>query len=651
VTAHLHNKNSWHLAGDEIELTPGIQPGEMPRDHSLAIVGVGPKGLYCLERLLAEVNAHPLRRPLQIHLFNRSAYFGVSPIYDPEQPEYILVNVSVGEIDLWTATDPPIVAGRGLSFVDWYQKTVQPDSPLTGDEYLSRAVVGRYLIDGFRRLLGSLPPGVSVSCHVGEVVDIRAEGRTYLLKFAAAGGPTEEIRSDKILLATGHSRPIPRDTEKHYQAFAGRHRGVSFIPFVYPVVKTMGAIPAGARVAMNGVGLTFIDAVLELTEGRGGRFARSADMSLSYTASGEEPLSIIPFCRSGLPMAPKANDLPALMRPLTFFTQKALSELRIKKGGEKLDLVRDLWPLFELEMELHYYRVAMGEGEERSKLESCGNDERALRRVIDSYLRANPSQERFDYRQALDPVGERRFSNGREFNSFVERYMEQEIARARLGQGGCGVKAATDIWYEVRKELGSVLKFGGLTPESHRKLIEYYFPRFKRIVFGPPTINIEKLLALVRAGLLDFSVARNPRVLCNESDGCFELRCDEIPNAVVRAEILVDARYPSSNILSDASPLYRNLQRRGIVRAFENRSLNPEISGYCPGAIDMTEGSNFVVDGEGVGNEDISVIGIPTEGNLVGNKTIARGDYPGTWAAEVVRQLRCRDQALEEVRL
>jgi hypothetical protein len=617
----------------------------------VAIVGLGPKGLYCLERLLAEFNASSLRQPLDIHLFNRSPYFGASPIYDPEQPEYILVNVSVGEIDLWTATDPPTVGGRGLSFVDWYRETVQPDSPLTGDEYLSRAVVGRYLIDGFCRLLGNLPLGVSVYCHVGEVVDIREEGRSYQVKFAAKGGPAEEIRSDKILLATGHSQRLPTVTEKHYQAFAGRHPGVSFIPFVYPVVKVMSAIPTGARVALNGVGLTFIDAVLELTEGRGGRFTRSADMSLSYTASCKEPLSIIPFCRTGLPMTPKANDLPPLMRPLTFFTQEAVSELRSKLAGEKLDLERDLWPLFEFEMELHYYRLVMGAGEARSKLEACGNDGPAMRQVIDSYLQAHPSQARFDWRQALDPAGDRRFENGSEFTSFVERYIEQEIARARLGQGGCGVKAATDIWYEVRKELGSVLKFGGLTPESHRKLIEYYFPRFKRIVFGPPIINIEKLLALVRAGLLDFSVARNPRVLCNESDGCFELRCDEIPNASMRAEILVDARYPSSNILWDASPLYRNLQRRGMVRAFENRSVNPEVSGYCPGAIDMTEGSNFVVDGEGVGNEDISVIGIPTEGNLIGNKTIARDDYPGTWAAEVVRQLRCRELALEEVRL
>ena len=157
---------------------------------------------------------------------------------------------------------------------------------------------------------------------------------------------------------------------------------------------------------------------------------------------------------------------------------------------------------------------------------------------------------------------------------------------------------------------------------------------------------VEKLLALQRVGLLDFSVARHPRVLTDEASGCFELRCDEIPGAVKQFEIMVDARYPSTDILADVTPLYRNLQRRGIVRPYENRSRDD--SAYSPGAIDMIEGSNFVVNDEGVSNEDISVIGIPTEGYLIGNKTIARGDYPGIWAAEVIRQLRCRERALPD---
>lgn len=612
--------------------------------HSVAIVGLGPKGLYCLERLLAEFHAHPLRRGLHVHIFNRSAHFGVSPIYDPDQPEYILVNISVGELDLWTATDPPVVAGKGPDFVTWYQEQLHPDAPLTGNEYLSRAVVGRYLIDGFQRILSRLPSGVTVSCHVGEVVDIHPSGHSYQLEFAAEGRQAEKIHADKILLATGHSRVVPGPEEKRYQEFARGRPGVAFISFVYPVVESMRPIPSGARVAMKGVGLSFIDAALELTEGRGGRFARSADGSLSYTPSGKEPSSIIPFCRTGLPMAPKADDLPTHMRPLTFFSSQALAELRRRKPGGKLDFETDLWPLFELEMELHFYRVVMSESEERQELESCGSDAQKMRHVIDSYLRAHPSQERFDYRTALDPLGRLHFKSEEEFTAFVARYMEQEIARARLGQARCSLKSAIDIWYEVRKEIGSLLRSGGLTPESHRKLMEYYFPRFKRIVFGPPTINIEKLLGLVRAGLLDFSVARSPRVMTDEAAGCFKLQCDDIPGASRCAEILVDARYPSTNIVSDATPLFRNLNHRGIVRPYENRSPDANGFGYCPGAIDMTEGSHFVIDRHGIANHDIAVIGIPTEGFLIGNKTLARDNYPGIWAAGVIRQLRSRER-------
>src|SRR5207244_4289512 len=161
-----------------------------------------------------------------------------------------------------------------------------------------------------------------------------------------------------------------------------------------------------------------------------------------------------------------------------------------------------------------------------------GRDAQAMRRVIDAFLRAHPDQERFDYRQELDPVGARRFDSGAQLTSFIEGYMAREIGRARLGEARCGVKAAMGIWYDVRKTLGSILQFGGLTPESHQKLIEHYYPSLKRVAFGPPIINIEKLLALLRARRLDFSVARNPRVLTDEASGCFELRCEEIPGAV-----------------------------------------------------------------------------------------------------------------------
>ncbi len=617
---------------------------ETPRAHTVAIIGMGPKGFYCLERLLAEFNSRPLDRPLHIHVFNRSEKFGVSPIYDPEQPEYILVNISVGEIDLWTAENPPPVGGRGPSFLSWYQQKFKALTPLTGDEYLSRAVVGRYLMEGFHRLCNHLPNEVALSCHVGDVVDLRPLQACYQLEFVANSGQTEEILADKIMLSTGHSQLIPGPDENQYHDFAIRHACTSFIPFVYPVADTMRPIPSGSRVAMKGIGLTFIDAVLELTEGRGGRFQRAAQQALAYHASGQEPQTILPFSRTGLPMTPKASDLPQSERPLRFLNDRALAELWQRAAQRKLDLESDLWPLFESEMELQYYSVIRNSTFKR-QLERCGNDAAEVHRVIESYMLAHPDIDRFDYRSVLDPIDGHNFADGAQFSSFVAQYMKQEIDRARLGQAGSGIKSAIDIWYEFRKVLGSFLQFGGLNPESHKKLIEYWFPRFKRVVFGPPIINIEKLLALCKAGILDFSVARNPVVSMDEANGCFNFQCDEFSGATAAAEILVDARYPSVDVRRDATPLYRNLCRRGMIRAYENMPANGDSHAYTPGAIDMTEDSHFVVSASGNINEDIAVIGIPTEGNLVGNLTIARDDYASTWAALVIEQLRCREQS------
>ena len=538
-------------------------------------MGLGPKGLYCLERLAAEFNARPLDEPLVVHVFDRSPHFGASPIYAPEQPDHILVNISVGEIDLWTATDPPPAGGRGPNFLTWYRQTF--NETLTGEEYLPRSVVGRYLIEGFRHIVDRLPDGMSVVRHTSEVMDVEPVPDGYRIG---------DIHVEKILLATGHSRVVPNETESAYAAFANG----TFIPFVYPVVETMRAIEPGARVAMLGIGLTFIDAVVELTEGRGGRFIPVGGQAprLSYEKSGNEPAVIFPFSRTGLPMTPKAVDLPPAPRRLQFATREVLSRLRRERG--QLDFERDILPLFEQELEEHH-----------------------------------PG---FDYRRYVDPVGEQRFASGAEFNAFIDSYMDEELARARRGHAGCSIKRAIDIWYEVRKTIGECLSFGGLTPESHRALFEDYSPRFKRVVFGPPVINNEKILALVRGGLIDFSVSRSPRIVMNDD---FELRC-ELNDSVAHAEVLVDARYPRTDVARDASPLYRSLYRRGMIRAFRNQS-------YAPGAIDMTQGTRFVIDAHGNVNEDICVIGIPTEGNLVGNLTIGRDPYAAAWAEGVMSQM------------
>jgi hypothetical protein len=609
--------------------------------HRVAIVGLGPRGLYCLERLVAHFNASPLDAGLHIAVFNRTAQFGASPIYDPSQPEYLLVNIKVGEIDLWKTDAPAVVAADGSDFVGWYADAYPSREQLTGEEYLPRSVVGRYLVEGFQRIVGRLPAGVTLSCHVGEVVDIEPTRVGYVIAVSRGRGRGREaVRADKVMLATGHSVLEPEPQARGWAHFAGRHRRTRFIPFVYPVENQLADIAAGTGVAMLGLGLTFIDAALALTEGRGGVFHRDARGALRYSPSGREPGTILPFSRTGLPMSPKSADLPLEPRDLEYLTRPALDEMRRGAPAGKLDLDRDAWPLFELEMELRYYGVLQDGDPDWQRLDLAGGTPAGARQAVDGYLHARPQLARFDYRSILDPAAGRHFDGPEQFDRFVARYMRQQIALAIVGQQGSAVKAAIDIWYAARGVLGSALQYGGFTPESHRRLVEDVFPSFKRVGFGPPVVSIEKLAALHDAAVIDFSMARGSCVSMNEDEACFELRSSLFPGAVVRVESFVDARYPEVDVASDATPLLRSLRRRGTIKAFENPALVPGEPSYRPGAIDMTDPTRFVVAANGVANEDIAVIGIPTEGNLVGNLTLERDPFAGMWANQVMRQLR-----------
>lgn len=605
---------------------------------TVAIVGAGPRGLYCLEALVAAFGADPLCPGLHVAVFNKSSHFGASPIYDPDQPPWLLSNGRAKEIDVWSlaGSDPAEQACSG--FLHWHNARFRPQAPIGPETFPPRATVGRYLCEGFQRVAASVPRGMRLSQLTSEVTDIIPGSGCYLLKFIDPRGRRGELVAHKIVLTTGHSFASPARRERHYRDFAARHPQASFIPCAYPVAENMREVPAGARVAMKGIGLTFIDAVLALTEGRGGTFKRAADGQLCYLMSGQEPERIFPFCRTGLPMVPKPVDYPGALRPLTFVTSARLAELRRRSPTGKLDLRGGIWPLVECEMERQYYRNAMTDRRDRRELEQCGDDARAMRGVIREHLAAHPGLEPFDRGRILDPAGDRRFATGEEYNSFVEHYLQREIDHARAGLASSPARAAVSMWYEIRAALRPCVAFGGLTSDSHRQLIEYYFPLFKRVVFGPPLINVEKVLALHRAGILDFRVARNPRLLTRHTAGRFELRTSS-PATSARVEVLVDARYPTVEILRDEAPLYQHLRRRRMVREFRNGPAGVPDT-YRTGAIDMSRNYQYVIDQRGVANSDIAVYGAPTEGNLIATFNIGRDGFASAWASNVVRQLR-----------
>ncbi|GAB3940175.1 FAD/NAD(P)-binding protein [Corynebacterium tapiri] len=208
---------------------------------SIAVVGGGPRGLWAVEELA--VMARERLLPMHITVFDPQD-LGTGAAYDPSQPDHRLVNVRSQTIQTAMGTFDDYRRKHGLDVTD---------------EFPPRALVGRFLQDSWDWLLRFLPEHVTFTHERHKVEDL---------------GELENC--DEVLLVTGHEPQ--RTPDGMIEAYSSE----------------LDSIQPEHTVAVRGAALTFIDTAFALTVGRGGQWDGS-----TYTPSGREPRSIIPYSRSG----------------------------------------------------------------------------------------------------------------------------------------------------------------------------------------------------------------------------------------------------------------------------------------------------------------------------------------------------------------
>jgi len=227
-------------------------------------------------------------------------------------------------------------------------------------------------------------PGVHVALHHDEVVDLEDTGSQLRVLTDRCVDP---VAADHVLMLTGHSPNDPRrDTERRQWAeFADQHQ-ITYVPTAYPLEHNVSARATSCDdvVGLAGSGLTAVDVILHLTEGRDGRFDNRPS-GLRYSASGLEPKSIVVFSSSGMfPLARPATtvhssrsrarvvedaDAAASQPEGIFLTREAVERLRASAGRpisisgvirRQLDFEAHILPIVVLEMAILYYRTLFG---------------------------------------------------------------------------------------------------------------------------------------------------------------------------------------------------------------------------------------------------------------------------------------------------
>ncbi|MEU7550906.1 FAD/NAD(P)-binding protein [Streptomyces sp. NPDC044571] len=358
--------------------------GPRPEPFRLAVVGGGPRATYALERLSARAAELIGDGRLEVRVFERTGEFGAGQAHSPSQPRTSFLNRTGSQVgfaadEAMPGAGPLRPASERPTLHEWcrreFARTGDSDFDLGPADWPKRYVHGLALRDRFDAYVRELRahPGATVDLCRDEVVDLEPQGDGFLVRTAAG----RSHPADHVLLVTGHGPHDPaRDPVGRVRAAFAARGGSAYLPSAYPLGDSLD--PAltgpGTVVGCAGMGLTAIDVILHLTEGRGGRFVPDAEHGLRYLPSGREPASIVAFSRAGQftfarPRNAKESGPRAAEHEGVFLTPEAVDRLREavgtpgRHGGAgraQLDFDRDVLPLVVLEMAWLHYATLFG---------------------------------------------------------------------------------------------------------------------------------------------------------------------------------------------------------------------------------------------------------------------------------------------------
>ncbi|WP_406345228.1 FAD/NAD(P)-binding protein [Streptomyces sp. NBC_00648] len=508
----------------------------------LVVVGAGPRGTGFLERLAANLPGLYGDQPLEVHLVDPYPPGG-GRIWREEQSPLLWMNSMAEDVTMFTdetvVQEGPVRPGPTLA--EW--------AGIDGQTFPSRRAQGAYLRWVYEEAVAELGPAATVHEHRTRVLRIGGprEGRQQVW----LEGRTEPLGADLVVLTLGHLDAEPDAEQRELTDFAVRH-GLVHLPPDFTADSDLSALRPGEAVIVRGFGLAFVDLMVLLTEGRGGRY----DESGTYHPSGREPVLHV-GSRRGVPYHSKIGytwqgERPPLPR---FFGPDAVDELLQRPG--RLDFRRDVWPLIDKELGFaHYHRLftahpgrtAVNWPDFEEKYAAAGAGSPELHALVAAAV-PDPA-DRLDL-EALDhPLDGVRFASSDALQDGLRAYISQDLTR-RHNQARSPDLA---VFLGLLSVYGQLLRLGDVGGWWHGF--------FSYLASGPPGPRLRQLLALSDAGVVRF-LGAGITVERDEDKGVFRAGGASVPGEWTEARALVEARLPEPSRERTRSPLLRALHRDG----------------------------------------------------------------------------------------
>ncbi|MFE2963510.1 FAD/NAD(P)-binding protein [Streptomyces sp. NPDC059340] len=513
---------------------------------TLVIVGAGPRGTGLIERIAAnapELYAGSGIEGLDIHLVDPHPP-GAGRIWREAQSPLLWMNSHAEDVTMFTdetvAMAGPVRPGPTLH--EW--------AAVDGRTFADRQLQGAYLSWVHEQAVAALPPDVTVHHHPCRALRVNGprEGRQQVW----LEGRPRPLLADLVVLALGHLDAELDEEQRELAAYARAHDLVH-LPPDFTADSDLSSLAPGEPVLVRGFGLAFVDLMVLLTEGRGGRYDGD-----TYVPSGQEPVLYV-GSRRGVPYHSKigydwTGERPPLPR---FFGPAEVDAVLARPDG--FDFRRDVWPLIEKELGFAHYHRLFGVHPERTSIawtdfeEKYAAGEAAEREALVASAVPDPA-DRLDLAALDRPLDGVRYASEEEFQEGLRAYIEGDLSR-RHDPGNSPDLA---VFLGLLSVYGQLIRLGDVGPWWHGF--------FSYLASGPPGPRLRQMLALSRAGVVRF-VGADMAVVAE--DGVFRASSATVPGATVEARALVEARLPEPTVGRALDPLLRELHDDGAVETPE----------------------------------------------------------------------------------
>jgi uncharacterized NAD(P)/FAD-binding protein YdhS len=510
---------------------------------SLVIVGAGPRGTGLVERIAANAPELYAGSGLDIHLVDPHPP-GAGRIWRAAQSPLLWMNSHAEDVTMFTdeTVDMAGPVREGPTLHEW--------AGLDGRTFADRQLQGAYLRWVHERAVADLPPSVTVHHHPCRALRVSGprEGRQQVWLESRP----RPLLADLVVLALGHLDAELDDEQGELAAYARAHDLVH-LPPDFTADSDLSSLAPGEGVLVRGFGLAFVDLMVLLTEGRGGRYDGD-----TYVPSGREPVLYV-GSRRGVPYHSKIGyDWTGERPPLPRFFGPAEVDALLARP-DRFDFRRDVWPLVEKELGFAHYHRLFDAHPERTGIawtdfeEKYAAGDAAEREALVASAVPDPA-DRLDLGALDRPLDGVRYASHEEFQEGLRGYVEGDLRRRHDDENSPDLA----VFLGLLSVYGQLIRLGDVGPWWHGF--------FSYLASGPPGPRLRQMLALSRAGVLRFVGAD---MAVTAEDGVFRASSATVPGSTVEARALVEARLPEPTVGRALDPLLRELHADGAAETPE----------------------------------------------------------------------------------